>query len=75
MTRLPPRRWKEVQRILRNYDVRIDRCTNGFKLKRMVAGRMRIMVLHGHGKDFEVKVPYLNQIVDKLDIPESEFYS
>ena len=73
MLRVPPIKWKDIKKIVHAHGVSVERCTNGFKLKRVVGGRVRITVIHGHGKNFEVDTCYINQIIETLDIPKSVF--
>ena len=73
MPRVPPKKWKDVKKIVLAHGASVERCTDGFKLKRVVGGRIRITVIHGHGKNFEVDTCYINQIIETLEIPKSSF--
>jgi len=68
-------RWNDVKPILEQHGVTFKKCEDGYICKRTLDGvQLQPVIIPGnHGKNFKIKLPYINNLIRNLKISREAF--
>lgn len=70
-----PLKWRDIEKIVRQNGIDIiEGKGSKKKLKKIMNGANRTSIIHAHNKNSEIEPWYVNQIIDKFNKDESEFF-
>ena len=71
-----PLKWREVRKVVERHGIEVVTRSGGSlkKLKKKTPTGDLVSIIHAHDDSSEVNPCYIDQIIDKFGIPETEFY-
>lgn len=71
----PPKPWREVERIVRRNGIDVQEAKGARKklMKETSRGKLKTTI-HVHNKGAEIEPSWVDQIIDKFNKSESDFY-